>query len=144
MNVLDATIKLYDWFGKHDSFTMEKDFKPLVLLTESPERDRAAVLCALESLEKYEVVQSVEIETKNLIKKRIWTLTRPLESMPQNVEVNYDMANMMATVINQFGEAIGRKENFCDPSQITAENVKDLIFITNFYLNGGPENEEKD
>ncbi|MAF23993.1 hypothetical protein CL634_00185 [bacterium] len=123
---------------------MEDNFQALVLVTIEKDNDRAAVLCALESLEKYEIIKCAEVEVEEEAKnKKIWTLLRPLESMPQNLELPQDLAGMMATVINEFSTAIGRRDSYCDPTQITQENVRDLIFITNFYLNGGPEEDDK-
>jgi hypothetical protein len=143
MNVLDASLRLYEWFGKSDSFSMEDDFQALVLVTIEKDNDKAAILCALESLEKYEIIKSVEVEVEELKNKKIWTLLRPLESLSQNLELSYEMGGMIATVINEFSNAIDRKDSYCDPSQINSENIRDLVFITNFYLNGGPEDGKK-
>ena len=60
MNVLDASLRLYEWFGKSDSFSMEDDFQALVLVTIEKDNDKAAILCALESLEKYEIIKSAK------------------------------------------------------------------------------------
>jgi len=136
-------MKLYEWFGSKDSFIMEKDFKKIILVSEEQERDRASLLCALDSLEKYEVIQSSVLNPGAAEEQKVWTLSRPLESMSQNLELTYDLAGMVATVINDFGTAIGRKDGVCDPSQINADNIRDLVFITNFYLNE-PPNDKKD
>ena len=143
MNVLDASLRLYEWFGKTDSFSMEDDFQALVLVTIEKDNDKAAILCALESLEKYEIIKSAEVEVGESKNKKIWTLLRPLESLSQNLELSYEMGGMIATVINEFSSAIDRKDSYCDPSQINSENIRDLVFITNFYLNGGPEDGKK-
>ena len=143
MNVLDASLKLYEWFGKSDSFSMEDDFQALVLVTIEKDNDKAAILCALKSLEKYEIIQPAEVEVGESKNKKIWTLLRPLESLSQNLELSYEMSGMIATVINEFSNAIGRKDSYCDPSQINPENIRDLIFITNFYLNDGIEGDDK-
>ena len=134
MNVLDASLKLYGWFGKNDSFSIEDDFLSLILITDDREKDMAAVFCALDSLEKYEVIQSKVIETEKLKDKKIWTLLRPLDSMTQNIEIPYDLASLMASVINDFSDAIDRKESYCDPSEVKSDNIKDLVFIASFYM----------
>ena len=144
MNVLDASMKLYEWFGKKDSFVMKTDFIKVMLVTESPERDRAAFLCALDSLEKYEIVQSSILNLDTSEEKKVWTLRRPLESMPQNIELSHDLTGMIATVVNEFSTMIDRKESYCDPSQINPDNIRDLVFITNYFMNPPPDDKNID
>jgi len=47
MTVLDATAELYSWFSENDCFSLENDFIKVIPITENPNRDRAAFLCAL-------------------------------------------------------------------------------------------------
>ena len=56
MTVIDATGKLFEWFSEHDSFELEKDFMKIMEVVESPERDKAAFLAALESLGQSEFI----------------------------------------------------------------------------------------
>ena len=146
MNVVDASIKLYSWFQENDSFSIDKDFQPLMSIVEDPERDKAALLCALESLEKYEIISSstVTVEGKNNTEKKekYWTINRPLESMSQNLELDYSLAVMVAELINLFSKKIQKKDAFCDPSSITTDNIRDLVFIAGFLM-GDDEDKKK-
>jgi hypothetical protein len=60
MTVVDATNMLFDWFSEHDSFELEKDFMKIIAVTETPEEDRSAFLCALDGFEQNAFVKSVE------------------------------------------------------------------------------------
>ena len=57
MTVLDASGLLFEWFAENDSFNLSEDFKRIVLVTDSPERDRVAVTLALSNLEETGVIK---------------------------------------------------------------------------------------
>jgi|TARA_Y100000310_G_C20217008_1_gene593970 hypothetical protein len=144
MNVIDASIRLYGWFQENDSFSLDKDFQPLMSIVEDPERDKAALLCALESLEKYEIISSCMISTtenKKEKEEKYWTVNRPLESMSQNIEVDYSLALLISELINNFAQKIEKKDAYCNPSEIKPENIRDLTFIASFLM--GDEEDEK-
>ena len=64
------SILLYEWFQTNDTFVMDEDFIKIESVTDEPERDRASFLCALKSLEKYEVVQSSDIKWGTMKKEK--------------------------------------------------------------------------
>tara|TARA_Y100001963_G_C6748228_1_gene432703 strand:- start:158 stop:589 length:432 start_codon:yes stop_codon:yes gene_type:complete len=138
MDVLQSSLKLYEWFDSNDSFCLEEDFIKLILVSDNPERDKASVLCALNNLEKYEIIQSKDVAFKKEIKK-VWTIERPLESIPQKIEVDFSLALTIAKVINEAAVKFRVKESVCDPANITNQNLKDLIILASMTTN--PEDE---
>ena len=138
MNILDSTLKLYEWFNSNDSFCLEEDFLKLVVVSEEPERDRASVLSALDHLEKYEIIQSQEVEFKKE-KRRVWVIERPLESMSQKIDIDYTTALSIAHVINGAAEKYQVRESLCDAGNITIDNLKDLAVLAG--INLGSEEE---
>ena len=128
MNILESSLKLYDWFNLNDSFCLEEDFIKLIIVSDNEERDKASLLSALNNLEKYEIIQSQEINCNEEIKK-IWTLESPLESVPQKIEIDYALAMSIAHVINEAAEKFRVKESVCDAGNITADNLKDLVVL---------------
>ena len=130
MNILDSTLLLYDWFQENDSFNMDEDFIKIKAITDEPERDRASFLCALKSLEKYEVVQSSLVKWgKTEEEKEYWVLNKPIASLPQNIELDSVLAGAIATTINTFSKKIERPDIYCDPLNVTGDNIRDLCFM---------------
>ncbi|MAH50818.1 hypothetical protein CMI37_33680 [Candidatus Pacearchaeota archaeon] len=140
MNVIDASLKIYEWFGENDSFSLEKDFSSLMNIVEDPERDKAAILCALESLEKYEMIKSCAVKNKKE-EEKYWVINRPLESVSQNIEIDYQLALFISEIVNKFSKRLDRKDTYCDPSNISTDNLRDLTFIASFLM--GDEEEKK-
>ena len=138
MNILESSLKLYEWFNLNDSFCLEEDFLKLMVVSGDPERDKASVLSALNNLEKYEINQSQEIDFKKE-KRRIWVIERPLESMPQKIDIDHSVALSIAHVINEAAEKYKVKESVCDAGNITSQNLKDLIVLAGINLNSDEE-----
>jgi hypothetical protein len=138
MNILDSSLKLYEWFDSNDSFCLEEDFLKLVLVSGDPERDKAAMLLALGNLEKYEIIQSREVEFKKE-KRRVWVIERPLETLPQKVDIDYSLALSIAHVSNDAAEKYNVKESVCDAGNITADNLKDLLVLAGINLKSEEE-----
>ena len=133
MDVLSSSVKMYEWFHENDSFCLEEDFIKIIKISEEPERDRASLLCALRNLEKYEIIQSSEIDFKKDT-RRVWTLAKPLASMHQTIEIDHSLALIMAEVINGCAEKFNLKESVCDPSHITPVNIRDLSILAGSHL----------
>ena len=68
MTVHEAGAQLYGWFSNNDCYDPEKDFNKLVLVTESEEQDKAAIECALESLEEVVIVKKKTIKVLAMMK----------------------------------------------------------------------------
>jgi hypothetical protein len=138
MTVMDASIKLYEWFLEHDSFSdTGKDFVSLMEISDTPDEDKAAYYCALKELEEQKMVSFHEKE-----EQRIWVLQRDLQQCDQEVKVNYLTAMQVAHVVNTFCEVMNNKQNKCNPAQISEEDIRSLIFI-NQTLSGENGDEDK-
>ena len=133
MTVLESSLKIYEWFRSNDCFCLEDDFLKLMIVSDNEERDKASILCSLKNLEKYEILQSHEVVTKKQT-KRIWVLERSLESVPQKVDIDFDVAVSIAHVVNEAAEKYNVKESVCDAGNITADNIKDLIVLAGINL----------
>tara|TARA_R100000808_G_C2148015_1_gene156065 strand:- start:770 stop:1201 length:432 start_codon:yes stop_codon:yes gene_type:complete len=133
MTTLEASGQLYTWFSENDSFSLEKDFMKVIPITEEPERDRAAFLCALKDFEEGDMIKEAEIGDE-----KYWILKRSFLTYPQNITVTPETALLMSTVINKFCEIIQNDKDKCDPANVSEEDIKNLLYICN-YLTNDPE-----
>jgi hypothetical protein len=129
MNVLESSIKLYEWFNLNDSFCLEEDFIKLMIISDNETRDKASLLCALNSLEKYEIIQSEEVDNK-----KVWIIERPLESLPQKIEIDYATAILIAKIVNEAAQKYKVKDSICEVGNITPENIKDLVVLAGVHF----------
>lgn len=124
MNIISASNKIIQWFSKNDTFNMEDHFKELILISESIEYEKAAVLCALEELKKIDIVRDCQIKTKTY-----WILFKPIEQLNQNVLLSGNTANIISKIINDFCEATNDTQNICDSKSITDKDINNLLLI---------------
>lgn len=127
MTIQEITGKLSEYFLKNDAFTLSvdankknknDDFKQIVLISEQPEKDRAAVRLALEEMEKAGFVASVKDDSNFY-----WILKKPLTSYSQAVVLSPSTIHKLSGVINALCEASNDKDNFCNPLNITDGDV---------------------
>ena len=137
MNVFEAGVTLFEWFGENDSFSLSDDFIKMVTVVENPDRDRAAVACALDNLEKMEVVQSSSVEGN-----KVWVLCRSYASIEQTLTLSAPVANEVASVINSFCDNANVETEYCDPSCLKEKDISNLLFICSF-LSSPPEEEQE-
>jgi hypothetical protein len=129
MTVLEASGKIYKWFSENDSFSLDEDFKKLVMITDHPKRDRAAVLSALKDLKSAELISSSEIDGIEY-----WILKKSFLAFPQNVSVSPETALHAAELINNFCSMVDNDTDTCDPANLTDDDVKNLIYIAGLFL----------
>jgi hypothetical protein len=138
MTVFEAYGKLWDFFKDNDSFVMEEDFRKILLITETPTRDRAAIQSALDDWVTSKVLAR-EIQTcwnkelKDNEKKVIYILKKPMDSNEQSVSVNANMAGYITREINDFCELIEDKTDWSDPTDINQKDILNVLHILNFY-----------
>ena len=132
MTVQDASGVLYNWFYKHDSFCVEKDFLSLIPITDYPERDKAAISIALKKLQDGGILASAErmIEGEKL---DYYILERTFDSWQQSVDINPTTARYISNEINSFCELIEDKTDWCDVTALGEKEIRNLIHIINFY-----------
>lgn len=132
MTVIEATNKIWDYFSKNDvivqtSYGQDDISKALLIVSDDISKERAAALCALNDLEKAEVVSRFHIEEEN---KTLWILKRPFASFNQTVEVEPNLAIAISQIINQFCESIEDKTDTCDSTHLTGKDIKNLYLIS--------------
>jgi len=129
MTILDAGGKLYEWFAEHDSFNLEEDFSKIILVTDHPNRDRAAFFRALEDLKRVEIIDDCQIDDK-----LYWILKKPFMSYSQTIEIQPDLAITISGIVNKFCEMMDNEDNICDPVNIHSDDIKKVIYIANLML----------
>lgn len=129
MTVLDASGLLFEWFAENDSFNLSEDFKRIVLVTDSPERDRVAVTLALSNLEETGVIKKSSYEEENY-----WVLTKPFSTYEQTVSVSPLLAASISKVINDYCEYLDDKTDLADPSNLQEKDLQNMFYICNKFL----------
>lgn len=124
MTIIEASIKLVDWFQKNDFFYLEKNFKDIIFITEDREADKAALLCGLRRLEKMNLVSQGSSG-----EDMIFVLEKPLESIDQTVTVSSSTAKEVAMIINLACEKADVPSDFCDFADLREKDIKNLIVI---------------
>ena len=130
MTVLEAGAKLYQWFSENDSFSMEEDFIKIVMVTDHPSRDRAALNLALQDLKSLEIVRDSEVDEKTY-----WVLKRSFTSYEQSLTISADVAITISLMINKFCEIVDNSTEECDALNLKESDLKNLLYITNLFMN---------
>ena len=128
MTILDASHKLFEFFSENHHFVLEDNFKDVVPISENKELDKAIIQATLDDMEKGEFLKSQESEGI-----KYYILRRPVEAFEQSVNVNYQTAWYIASVINDFCTAIEDHSDTCDMSNISEKDIKNLALITKHY-----------
>ena len=130
MTVLDACIQAYRWFEKNDYFDLERDFKNVILISESEEEDKACLLCALDKLVEQKAISKGWVDGRD-----IYILNKPLDSVEQEIKIDTETALKVSQVINKFCDDVKDHKDVCDPSAITNKDVFNLALILESYQN---------
>jgi hypothetical protein len=124
MTTLEVSLKLYEWFESNDSFDLDKNFKNIFLISENEELDKATLIAGLKKLESQGVITGVRINEKSL-----FILSRPVDSIDQQVNIDYPTAVKVAKVINNFCESIEDYKDVADPAEIKTKDILHLALI---------------
>ena len=124
MTVLEATMKLVDWFQKNHSFSLNKNFKEIIFISEDEDADLAAVLCGLKKLERLNMLSRETINGND-----IFVLEKPMESIDQSITITAPVSKRIAEVINKVVEEEDAKEDFCDFTNLKEKDIQNLLFI---------------
>ena len=122
MTVFEASGKLFVWFTQNDSFVMEDDFASAVVVTVDEEADKACFLCALESMEQ----DAGLVKKTQLKEKTYWFLKQPLESLEQNLIINFETITMICAVLEELNE-MGRERLSFDPTDLSEKDLQNLL-----------------
>lgn len=137
MTILEAANKLLEYFSTKDSFSMEENYKDIILISEDPDNDKITFALALEDLEKTEIIKG---HTQG--KKKVYILKKPLNSYTQGVNIDGFTCNMIAKIINDFCDKIKDKKDYCDAKNINEKDIRNLIFLVSF--NFGQQKQDLD
>ena len=132
MTVFEASGHLYEWFSQNDCFCMESDFIKVITITETPNEDKVAFLCALKSFEDSEMVSS-EFDPDS--HKKYWVLKKSFLMYNQQVDLLPDTALAISRVINHFCEEMNNEVDRCDATNITEKDIKNLLYISELIAN---------
>jgi hypothetical protein len=134
MTILDATTHLFEWFKTHDCFE-EQNIKDIILVSDTPERDKAAFLCALNDLTENLVLGVTEVG-----ERKIWVVKKALEAYDQSVDVSYPLALEIANCLNHMCDVLNDYTDQCDPRNLSTKDIMNLTFVCKT-LQGGCEND---
>ncbi len=146
MTILDSSNLLFRWFADHSTFNFEDHFKKVVLVTEDPAGDQAAILIGLREYEKDGLLSSAQVGAKD-----VWVLTRPFDQYRQSVSITPEIAGLIAGFINQYVDETGEESQRCDPRKIGEKDVGTLLFLLDYLANeaceqcqdgAGPESDD--
>ena len=123
MTINEAGGELYSWFSKNDCYVPDEDFNKLILLSNEPERDKAALLCALENFEEISLIKK-----KNEDSKDYWVLNKKFTSLEQNVSISPKIALFIYNHVKTYSETAGLLEDYeCDPLNISEKDIAVLL-----------------
>jgi hypothetical protein len=125
MTIADASIKLYQWYFKNDSFC-ENNFIKILEISEQPESERACILCALEEFEKNGVVKKAVFNENNY-----WILSKKFDAYEQNITISPKTAFVIAEIINSYCTLIENESERCSPASVSEKDIKNLLVIFN-------------
>ena len=126
MTILEASERLFKWFSENDYFDMEFDFIRVNPITETKEKDIAALTLALEDLEKNDLIGSKTIDDKTC-----WILKKPFAAYEQNITLTPPTSMALSQIINTACEAIGDDTDLCDPANVQEKDVRNLLLLFN-------------
>jgi len=138
MTILEAVGQLYTWYIENDSFNMEEDFTKIIVVTDHPNRDRAAFSQALEDLREAHMVNDREIGGKVY-----WVLKKPFSAFSQTIDISPDLAVTVAGIVNKFCDMTDNNTDICDPLNITEGDFRKVIYIANLMLQKDIDEEEE-
>tara|TARA_Y100001938_G_C8040216_1_gene405763 strand:+ start:397 stop:852 length:456 start_codon:yes stop_codon:yes gene_type:complete len=129
MTVLEANIKLFCWFQEKHCFEPDKDTLDLLVVTDYPDEDKAAILCALKELEQMGCIASQKVDDKTyyILKKDFSSAAE------QKVEISGYTADMLAGCLNHFCDKIGDQKDQCDPTSIKEKDIRNAVLIMQHY-----------
>jgi len=124
MTIIDAYQLLNEYFSSNTVFTLKKNRKDLVVISEDEDSENAALVCALIEMEKGGVVRSSEVGGE-----KYWVLYKSLESFSQTIEISAFVAAGISSVINTVCDNLGTDSEKCDPKDISEKDLKNLIYM---------------
>jgi len=134
MTVFESYSKLWKYFKENDSFTMDENFRDIIMITDQPSRDRASVQSALDDWVKSEILTvQKDYSWEESPPKDIYILKKSLDSNEQSISIHPNLAGFMMDEINGFCELIEDKTDWCDARNVSSKDIMNLLHILHFY-----------
>ena len=127
MTISDSCNKLFLWFKENDYYNEKEDFLKLIKISSEEEKDEASINLALFKLKELKLVEKYDLPPD--YEKRIWVLSKKLESYEQNVVIYADLAFAISSLINSYCDLIKDKENICETTNIKSSDIENLVKI---------------
>ena len=124
MNIVDATNELFKFYAKNDCFEIGKNFHDVIIISEHPERHKAALLGALEHLEESGIVKSQKFKDKEY-----YILSKPLAAWDQTLIIGGETAANIAIEINEVCDQLNDERDYCDLTAIQEKDILNLVHI---------------
>jgi len=128
MNIVDATAELLKFYSEHDCFEIGKNFHDVILISEYPERHKAALLAALKNLEDSGIVRFQKFEDKEY-----HVLTKPLDAWDQTIIIGGGTAANIGAEINEMCDQLEDERDYCDYTMIEEKDILNLVNIIRIY-----------
>ena len=123
MTVFEAGGHLYEWLSKNDSYNQNKDYNKLILVSDTPEADRAAISLALDNFKELNIAKDKEVEGDTY-----WVLNKKYESNIQNVEISATSARRVYNLVKLYIDTAGLEDKYeCDPLNIQQKDIEILM-----------------
>jgi hypothetical protein len=103
---------------------MKDDYNKLLIITEKPEVDKAAIQLGLE-----ELVNAGAIKKTTFNKNDYFILVRPFDSMTQNVTLAANTCLAIADIVRKAAEQLNRKDILINPLSLTENDIVTAISI---------------
>ena len=123
MTIYEAGGHLFKWYSDKDSYCPNKDHNKLILVSDTLEEDKAAVLCALGNFEENNIVKRKKIGEDDY-----WVLNQKFSATPQSIEISSATALKVYGLVNLYTESTGLSEDYeCDPLNISEKDINILV-----------------
>jgi hypothetical protein len=129
MTIIEASNKIIAFFQTNESLVQLKTGtddlnKALLIISDNPEADRAAGICALMELERKGIIQSLHYPDKTF-----WILTKPFAAYEQTITIDFPLALAISELINACCESLNDKKDVCTSTSVTTHDIRNLYLI---------------
>ena len=134
MTVCEATEELLKYYKDNDVFVLSKDVSKVLLISEDEDAELAAIRAALNQMEEHKVISREEVSGNEY-----FILNKSLQSMSQDMEIDLETANLIASSINQFCAKTETFDNDVNALDLKVKDLRTLALMATFLLDGDKE-----
>ena len=134
MTVCEATEELLKYYKDTDVFVLSKDVSKVLLISEDEDAELAAIRAALNQMEEHKVISREEVSGNEY-----FILNKSLQSMSQDMEIDLETANLIASSINQFCAKTETFDNDVNALDLRVKDLRTLALMATFLLDGDKE-----